>query len=118
MRILHENKRCTGKRYEEITAKILEKHGYQIIEKNYWCPFGEIDLIALQDVWIVFIEVKYRKNENIGRPEQAVGRKKQQTIKKTANWYLESHPKYWSYQMRFDVAAILGKEFRTYPNAF
>ena len=60
------NTRKTGARYELLAAVHLEKCGYHIIEKNYRCRIGEIDLVACDGAYLVFVEVKYRKNNKKG----------------------------------------------------
>lgn len=57
------NTRKTGARYELLAAVHLEKCGYRIIEKNYRCRIGEIDLVACDGAYLVFVEVKYRKQQ-------------------------------------------------------
>ena len=76
------NKRIVGLKGEDIAAKYLEKHKYKVIERNFACRFGEIDIIAQDGKFIVFIEVKRRKSLKFGRPCEAVDLKKQQTRKK------------------------------------
>ena len=66
----------TGKQGEKIAAAFLKKNGYRIIETNYRCVLGEIDIIAREKVELVFIEVKTRKSGELGYPEEAVGNKK------------------------------------------
>ena len=66
------NKRQTGSEYEGLAAKWLEGHGYQIVERNYRCRQGEIDLIAEKDGYLVFVEVKYRRSSEAGDPAEAV----------------------------------------------
>ena len=61
-------------------AVCLEEKGYRILERNYRCGHGEVDLIASKDGWIVFVEVKYRKTDSMGLPQEAVNRRKQQRI--------------------------------------
>ena len=67
------NTRKTGARYELLAAVHLEKCGYHIIEKNYRCRIGEIDLVACDGAYLVFVEVKYRKN-NKAENDQPRGR--------------------------------------------
>ena len=54
------NTRKTGQEYEAMAAKYLEEKGYGILERNYRCPYGEIDIIAKDGSYLVFVEVKYR----------------------------------------------------------
>jgi len=68
----------TGKEGEKIAAAYLKKNGYRIIETNFRCAIGEIDIIAREKDELVFLEVKTRRSEDLGFPEQAVGIKKQE----------------------------------------
>lgn len=72
-----ENFRRLGAFYEDRAARLLEERGYWILEKNYRCRIGEIDLIARDGRTLVFIEVKYRRTDSFGRPEEAVDARKQ-----------------------------------------
>lgn len=112
-----ENKRETGRRYEQIAAAFLEQQGYQILEKNYQNRYGEIDLIARQREVLVFVEVKYRKTLKNGYPEEAIGWKKQQRIRHTAQHYLYTHG-LSDIPCRFDVVSILGDRIRLIQQAF
>ena len=60
--------RARGARYEELAAAFLEKQGYVILEKNFFCRTGEIDIIAREGDTLVFVEVKYRKDLAAGDP--------------------------------------------------
>ncbi len=66
------NKREVGGFYEEAAALFLSKKGVRILERNYRCRQGEIDLIGLDGEYLVFFEVKYRKDEEAGLPAEAV----------------------------------------------
>ena len=74
------NKRCVGKQKEELAAEFLVRRGVKIIDKNYACKVGEIDLIGLDNGYLVFVEVKYRKNTAYGYPEEAVSKNKRRKI--------------------------------------
>lgn len=111
----------TGKEGEKIAADFLKKNGYRIVETNYRCPIGEIDIIARDKSELVFVEVKARKSSALGYPEQAVGVKKQRKMSKLALWYLQEK-KTTDARARFDVVAILllpsGNDIRLIRNAF
>jgi putative endonuclease len=111
----------TGKEGEKIAADFLKKNGYRIVETNYRCPIGEIDIIARDKSELVFVEVKARKSSALGYPEQAVGVKKQRKMSKLALWYLQEK-KSTDARARFDVVAILllpsGNDIRLIRNAF
>lgn len=112
------NKRKTGTKYETFAAEYLEKQGYEILERNFRCRLGEIDLIARDGLYLVFIEVKYRKNTSCGSAATAVFSKKQQSISRVAAFYLLKKHLPESTPCRFDVAAIDGEEIQIYKNAF
>lgn len=71
------NRRKEGAYYENLVAEYLKTQGYEILEKNYRCRIGEIDLIAKEGETLVFVEVKYRRDDKMGNPKEAVDRKKQ-----------------------------------------
>ncbi len=114
-----ENKRQTGKNYEELAIKYLQDKGYFIIEKNFQVRQGEIDIIARDKNTIVFIEVKYRASSSNGHPLEAVTYGKQKKICKSALFYMNKNkisPDNTS--IRFDVIGILGNEISHIENAF
>lgn len=112
------NKRQEGSLYERKAAAYLEERGYRILERNYRCRIGEIDLIAEKDGYLVFIEVKYRKDHTMGSPLSAVTRRKQEKIRKTAAWYLMTRIGSDACRCRFDVVGITGEQVCVIENAF
>lgn len=110
-----------GKSGEEIAAVFLKENGYRIIDLNYRCPLGEIDIVAKDKNELVFIEVKTRKSSALGYPEQAVGLKKQRKMSQLALWYLRDK-KLDNVSARFDVVAVMmllpDHEIRLVKNAF
>ena len=107
-----------GKTGENIAVFYLKTHFYKILERNYRCRMGEIDIIAQKGGYLIFIEVKYRKNADSGLPAEAVNYPKQQHIKNTALNYLQAHGLTESTACRFDVIDILGSRITHYKNAF
>ncbi|PKN38241.1 MAG: YraN family protein [Deltaproteobacteria bacterium HGW-Deltaproteobacteria-2] len=111
----------TGQEGEKIAADFLKKNGYRIIEVNFRCAIGEIDIIAREKEFLVFIEVKTRKSRELGFPEQAVGIKKQKKMSQLALWYLQKN-NINNTASRFDVLAIImlpaGNEIKLIKNAF
>lgn len=95
----------TGKEGEKIAATFLKKKGYRISDINFRCPLGEVDIVARENKEIVFIEVKTRKSNRLGYPEQAVGIRKQKKMSQLALWYLQKR-KLADVAARFDVVAI------------
>ena len=112
------NKRRIGTKYETIACQYLETQGYRVLERNFRCRIGEIDLIAWDGAYLVFIEVKYRESEGCGQAVYAVSKKKQQVISKVAAYYLLKRRLSDSVPCRFDVVAIDGSQLQLYKNAF
>ncbi len=111
----------TGKEGEKIAAAYLKKNGYRIIDINFRCPLGEVDIVAREDKEIVFVEVKTRKSNKLGYPEQAVGIRKQKKMSQLALWYLQEK-NISDVAARFDVLAITlfpeGNDIKLIKNAF
>jgi len=111
----------TGKRGEEFAVAYLKKNGYRIIERNYKCHYGEIDIVAKEGNTVVFVEVKSRKSEDFGDPQTAVGWEKQKKISRVALAYLKEKHRY-PCDARFDVVAIkmmpAGNMIELIQNAF
>ena len=104
-----------GHRGEVLAAKQMEKMGYEILERNFHALKGEIDIIAKKENVIVFTEVKYRKNEEMGIPAEAVNHWKQQHIIRAAKAYIaQKCLMEMGYDFRFDVAEVLTSEGKTY----
>ncbi|NLK20995.1 MAG: YraN family protein [Epulopiscium sp.] len=103
-----KNNRTIGDWGERIGAEFLQRQGLTIKEKNFRCKIGEIDIIAEEGGYLVFIEVKYRQNLSHGYPREAVNYYKQKTISKVALWYMKKY-NLWNRSCRFDVLEILGK---------
>ncbi len=113
-----QNKRKTGAEYEEKAAAWLEKQGMRILERNYRCRQGEIDLIAMDGRYLVFVEVKYRKDLQSGHPAEAVDVKKQKKIARSAMYYCMERKISQDQPYRFDVVSILGDETEHIKDAF
>lgn len=112
------NKRSVGTEYEKKAAACLEKQGYRILERNYRCRLGEIDIIAESEGYLVFIEVKYRRNAETGYGYEAVDLRKQQRIIRAASWYMKQHGISQDKPCRFDVVSFLGEQVTLIRNAF
>ncbi len=83
------NKRLIGKAYEALALDYLVANNFDLVAKNYFCPYGEIDLVVCKDDVIYFIEVKYRSNLSYGSPRDAINYQKMQRMKKTAIYYIK-----------------------------
>jgi putative endonuclease len=90
---------------EKLAGDFLREHGYEILETNYRSPYGEIDLIAQQGDYLVFIEVRTKRSHDFGSPEESITQTKREHLTATAWHYLESQgnpPCDW----RIDAVAI------------
>lgn len=112
------NKRKIGDEHEKIAATYLEDNGYIILEKNYRCRNAEIDIIAKDDNYICFVEVKYRKTDNCGGAAEAVDYRKQRRITMAALYYMQKNNYNEWTPSRFDVLAIDDQSIQLYKNAF
>ncbi len=112
------NKRVLGNDYENIAKDYLEKNGILILEKNFRCRIGEIDLIGKDKEDVVFFEVKYRRSAGMGLPAEAVTEKKQLTICRVADFYRVGMKFPADTSFRFDVISILSGELTWIKNAF
>ena len=90
---------------EIYAARFMRENGYEIITANYRCRLGEIDLIAEDRDFLVFVEVKLRKSADFAEAREFVDRKKQERLKQTALLYLAQHESA-AKQPRFDVIEI------------
>ncbi len=120
--MIEKNKKDIGKEGEEIAAKYLAKKGFEIVERNYHFSHGEIDIVAKDKEWLVFVEVKTRQNLEYGEPEYAINPKKIKQIKKMAELYLFDK-EIEEADCRFDVVAVLLEDISNpkithYENAF
>lgn len=112
------NKRRLGSNYEGRAAEYLINKGYEILELNFRNRYGEIDIIARDDKYICFVEVKYRSQKDCGYASEAVDYRKRQTIMRVANYYLmKKGLSEWT-PCRFDVIAIDGQELAHIQNAW
>lgn len=112
------NKRKLGAEAEQAVKEYLLAHGFEILEMNYRCRQGEIDIIAKEEGYYVFIEVKYRNSERYGIPAEAVGIAKQKRISRAAQFYLYCHNLGEFTPVRFDVASVMENKITYYKNAF
>lgn len=114
-------KREMGNKGEDAVCRYIEKYGYRIVERNFVCKKGEIDIIAENDDTIAFIEVKSRKEDSMVSGAEAVNYTKKMRIIKTAAYYTYKNP--LTKQPRFDIAEVILKNnipsvLRYYKSAF
>lgn len=94
-----------GKEGERLAEEYLKKKGYVVLDTNFRWGKNEIDLIALDGPFLVFVEVKTRHSVWAGNPEMAVTKEKQRAIVRAANGYIEKHNR--KEEARFDIVSIL-----------
>jgi len=119
---MSNNRQRLGQRGEDLAAAFLTGKGYKILNRNYSCRLGEIDIIARDSENLVFIEVKTRSSNAFGSPAAAVTLRKQRQISKVAQTYLQAN-KLCDIPARFDVVSIIinnesNSEIELIPNAF
>jgi putative endonuclease len=115
----------TGQQGERLAERHLRRAGYRILARNYRCPAGEADLIALDrraSGAVVFVEVKTRSSDRFVDPESAVDARKRRQLLKVAQFYLAGHDP-GDRPVRFDVVAVVGSakgrpQVRHIVNAF
>lgn len=112
------NTRNIGTGKEKTACEYLEKNGIKIIERNFRCKLGEIDVIGSDGAYLIFFEIKYRKNDTKGYAPEAVGYKKQKRICKVSDYYRMIHGCPADTPIRFDVVAIDGAHIEWFRNAF
>ena len=110
------NRQETGKLGEKLARKLLQKKGYHILETNFRCRAGEIDIVAQKEDCLVFVEVRTKSSGDFGTPEESITAGKKERLVASALHYIDSHhdlPPSW----RIDVVAIemdnKGKSKRT-----
>lgn len=92
---------------EELAVRFLQAQGYQLLVRNYTCGLGEIDLVARDGGYLVFVEVKTRRSDLKGLPAEAVTPRKRRQVIKTAKAYLQARLAVDEADCRFDVVSVL-----------
>jgi putative endonuclease len=114
-------KKALGRKGEELALRFLKKKGYRVLERNYVCKMGEMDIIATEKDTLVFVEVKTRTSTTFGPPQLAVNPTKQMQLSKVALNFLKQK-NLEDVKARFDVVAILlgqkGEEIELIKDAF
>ena len=99
---------------ETVACRHLERKGYEILERNFRCRTGELDIVAKIGTTLCFVEVKSRKGLLTGFPSEAVTAEKQQHLRSAAMFYLYTHPRDGIELLRMDVIEILKGKEKTY----
>ncbi len=99
-----------GDRGETLVAQLLQANGWQIVAQQWRCRWGELDLVACDRQWLIFIEVKTRSDQNWDENGAlAINHQKQVKLIKSASLFLSQHPHFNNLNCRFDVALIRHK---------
>lgn len=108
-----------GQISETTAAAYLQKKGLTLTAKNFRCPCGEIDLIMKDQDYLVFVEVRFRKNQHYGNSIETISQHKQSRLTRTALYYLQQHSLLDKVNCRFDVLGLDADEKITWiRNAF
>lgn len=99
------NHRSIGNRGEDLACEFLSKQGYKILERNYRIRGGEIDIVAREGEWLIFVEVKTRYSHEYGVPQESITPYKMRALLKTALFYVVKS-KWGDKPYRLDLVAI------------
>lgn len=102
-----------GMQGEELTAKYLTGLGFEVVARNFHSRYGELDLVAVDENLILFVEVKTRKTNSLVLPAEAVFNSKIKKIIKTAVIFLEKNKQFKFLQPRFDVSEVTKKSLNS-----
>lgn len=114
---MNKNTRKTATEGETLACGYLRENGYEIICRNYSCPAGEIDIIAKEGGYTVFVEVKSRTGTSFGMPAESVDYRKRRKIITAAKFWISAHGAYCA-DYRFDVVSVLRDKPELIKNAF
>ncbi len=95
-----------GRSFENHALTYLKKHGLTLIKRNYYCRFGELDLILWDDDYLVFTEVRYRNQQQFGHAAETVTLKKRQKIMLASQYFLMENSTLANHPCRFDIIGI------------
>lgn len=99
----------TGARAESRALTHLKRNRLKLIDRNYACRYGEIDLIMLDRDTLVFFEVRSRSSLSHGGAAESITSSKQQKVRRTAAHFLQNHPEHQHRQCRFDAVLIVNQ---------
>ena len=116
---MNKTKTEIGNKAELQACKFLNSQGLKIIDQNFKAlPYGEIDIIALNENILIFVEVKYRSKTKFAKAEDMLTYSKQQKLINAANIFLQQNPNYENHECRFDLIAINENDINWIKNAF
>jgi len=101
-----EDRAALGRRGERAAARFLRRRGFRVLIRDYHCPFAQIDMIASQGEWIVFIEVKTRRTEENVLSREDVSPTQRERIERAAKYFVHAH-QVTNRPVRFDVLRVI-----------
>jgi putative endonuclease len=114
---LSAGRRALGARGERLAAQWYERNGYEVLDRNWRCRDGELDIVARCGGIIIFSEVKTRSSNAYGSPAEAVGIAKQRRIRRLAMQWMRAHGTRAT-DLRFDVVSVVGNNIEVLQSAF
>lgn len=112
------NKRVIGTQKELLASEFLRQNNVEILEMNFRCKCGEIDIIGMDNEYLVFYEVKFRSSTRYGYPEEAVNAVKQRKIYLASQYFMLKNNVADNTPIRYDIISILGNQIKHIRNAF
>lgn len=112
------SKREMGQNYEQKAEAFLKEQGLILVERNFLCKMGELDLIMRDKAVLVFVEVRFRQSNSFGGSEASISPAKQKHLIRAAQLYLQKRYGNRPPMCRFDVVAISGENMNWIKNAF
>jgi len=110
------DKQTSGRQAEDRALRHLEQQGLRLLQRNWLCRCGELDLVMLDGDTVVFIEVRYRRHSAWGGALESIDRRKQQKLIRAAQLFLQKESRWSGYPCRFDVIAIEAVSNTATPN--
>lgn len=98
------SRRALGARGEALAAEALEREGWRVLERNWRTRRGELDIVARDGDWLVFVEVRTRRGARLGQPEESVDARKARRLQRLALDYVTRA--HWNGPWRIDVVAL------------
>ena len=99
----------TGNWAEQEACQHLQDHGWQLVERNFHCRGGELDIITTQGNTLAFVEVKFRRSQAMGGAISSISPSKQHSLIRAAQHFLQANPSYYSFNARFDLICVSGR---------
>ncbi|MCY3910888.1 MAG: YraN family protein [bacterium] len=111
-------RQALGRWGEDRVVRWYRRHGFEVLDRNWRCRHGELDVIVRRGSVVAVCEVKTRSSNAFGSPAEAVDWQKQRRIRRLAAQWLSEQERRGAMQLRFDVAEVVGREIRVIESAF